>query len=241
MISQELGLINASKTLIGSIPLTSSKITNFNLLLYFMKKTIHNSDGSTDLVTVITITDADVNKTLILSVLKKITDKYVEFRLDIENNDNQGKAKSGEFKLYMNQIIKFEEMHYDSNQRIYNYGSINGRGDRDGSTSPSANDVINPNQLLLANEEVEEVRNLMLDNINKLLHRGDKIHLLVDQTDRLTNSSLVFQKRAQSIKKKMWLSKTRLMIMLIAGGILLIYLLLGVECGLPFFSQCFHH
>lgn len=192
-----------------------------------MKKTISNSDGSTDLVTVITITHVDVNKTLILSALKKIMDKYIEFRQDSLDSDPQ-KAKSGEFKLYMKQIIKFEEMHYDSNQRIYDYGAAN----------DSDSEIINPNQLLLANEEVEEVRQLILDNINKVLHRGDKINLLVDQTDRLTTSSSVFQKRAQSIKKKMWLSKTKFWILVGVGVVVLVYILIGVECGLPFYASC---
>lgn len=192
-----------------------------------MKKTISNSDGSTDLVTVITITHVDVNKTLILSALKKIMDKYIEFRQDSLDSDPQ-KAKSGEFKLYMKQIIKFEEMHYDSNQRIYDYGA----------TNDSDSDIINPNQLLIANEEVEEVRQLILDNINKVLHRGDKINLLVDQTDRLTTSSSVFQKRAQSIKKKMWLSKTKFWILVGVGVVFLMYILIGVECGLPFYASC---
>ena len=89
----------------------------------------------------------------------------------------------------MNQIIKYEEMNYDSNQHIYNYGSTN-ENNEDGHPA----DQINPNQLLLANEEVDEVRQLMLENINKLLSRGDKINSLVDQTDRLNTSSLVFQK-----------------------------------------------
>lgn len=192
-----------------------------------MKKTISNSDGSTDLVTVITITHVDVNKTLILSALKKIMDKYIEFRQDSLDSDPQ-KAKSGEFKLYMKQIIKFEEMHYDSNQRIYDYGA----------TNDSDSEIINPNQLLVANEEVEEVRQLILDNINKVLHRGDKINLLVDQTDRLTTSSSVFQKRAQSIKKKMWLSKTKFWILVGVGVVFLVYILIGVECGLPFYASC---
>lgn len=102
----------------------------------------------------------------------------------------------------MNQIIKYEEMNYDSNQHVYNYGAINNRGSDDESDGITGEDVISPNQLLLANEEADEVRQLMLDNINKVMNRGDKINLLVDQTDRLTSSSLMFQKRAQLIKRK---------------------------------------
>jgi vesicle-associated membrane protein 7 len=231
LVSQELGLINASKTLVGSIPISSSsKVTNTKLLLYFMKKNSSNSDGLSDMITVVTIAHANVNKTLILTILKKITDKYIDFRQDSKIDPEP--SKLGEFKLYMNQIIKFEEMNYDSNQHAYEYG-------RNSETDPLlSSEVINPNQLLLANEEVDEVRQLMLENINKLLSRGDKINLLVDQTDRLTTSSLVFQKRAQQIKKKMWLSKWKFILLLSGVIVLIMYILVGSQCGYPIFDRC---
>ncbi|KAM3124630.1 hypothetical protein ACQ2H7_002085 [Candidozyma auris] len=140
-------------------------------------------------------------------------DKYFEFRKDAAENadeqaasDHSARSKLGEFKMYMTQIIKFEEMQYDSNQRMYNYGATKSNDeDNDGG-------VITPNQLLLANEEVGEVRSLMLDNINKIMNRGDKISSLVDQTDRLTSSSSVFQRKAQAIRRKMWFSNAKFII-----------------------------
>ena len=251
LVLLELGLINSSKTLIGLFPVyTSGAVTKTFLLLYFMKKTLHNPDGSNDLVTVVTLAHHDVNKTLILSILKKIMDKYFEFRKEMssttDNADSlstadQSRNKPGEFKMYMTQIIKFEEMQYESNQRMYNYGSIN-RGDDDSDGSgPSRGDVITPNQLLLANEEVGEVRLLMLDNINKLMNRGDKINSLVDQTDRLTSSSLVFQRKAQAIKRKMWFSNAKFWIVCVSVFILLLYFFIGFECGFPLFGHCIRH
>lgn len=221
IVAQELGLINSSKTLIGSIPLTDVG-TSFDLAIFFIKKLLNNPDGSSDLITVISVAHANINKALVLSILKKITDKYIEFRHEVDEND---KKKVGEFKLYMSQIIKFEEMNYSSNQRIYNYGS-------------TEEDAINPRNLVLVNEEVEEVRQLMLDNISKLMARGDKINLLVDQTDRLTSSSLVFQKRAQLIRQNMWLSSARFYIIMVLGVIFIIYFILGSTCGFPLFSHC---
>lgn len=234
IIAQELGLINASKTLIGSIPVANNG-SNIDLAIFFIKKVLNNADGSTDLITVLTIAHSNMNKTLVLSILKKIMDKYIDFRQDAESADDKAKAKIGEFKLYMSQIIKFEEMNYDSNQRMYNYGATN-----EDEESNVESDVISPRNLVLVNEEVEEVRQLMLDNINKLMSRGDKITLLVDQTDRLTSSSLVFQRRAQLIKRKMWLNKTKFYILLVAGVLVIIYLLLGSACGYPFFNRCIH-
>lgn len=249
-MSLELGLINSSKTLIGLIlAYTDASVTKSSLLLYFMKKTHHNPDGSNDLVTVVTLAHQDVNKTLVLSVLKKIMDKYFEFRRDLAatvaesgnatsaQSEQQAKSKLGEFKLYMTQIIKFEELQYDTNLRIYNYGAVN-RSEDDSDGLSSRSDLITPNQLVVANEEIDEVRLLMLDNINKILNRGDKINSLVDQTDRLTSSALLFQKRAQTIKRRMWWANVKLVAMLVGTAVLLLYLFFGFECGYPFFQHC---
>lgn len=248
LISLELGLLNSSKTLVGLIPVyTSASVTKTSLVLYFMKKTLHNPDGSNDLVTVVTLCKYDVNKTLVLSVLKKIMDKYFEFRLDIlaalepganaTNPEQLAKAKAGEFKLYMTQIIRFEEMQYSSNQQMYNYGSID---DQSNDASRNGSDIITPNQLVAANEEVDEVRNLMLDNINKLLSRGDKVNSLVDQTDRLTSSAQVFQKSAATIKRKIWWTNVKFITLLVGTLLILVYLFVGFECGYPFMLKCFH-
>ncbi|CAK9440434.1 uncharacterized protein LODBEIA_P45340 [Lodderomyces beijingensis] len=237
IVSQELGLINSTKTLVGSIPVSGS--SSLKLSLYFMKKFI-NIDGSRDLITVVAIAHVDVNRTFILVVLKNIIDKYIDFKRKEEDKSDQtqanSKPKPGEFKLLMNQIIKYEESNYNSNQQRYTYGSTNENGETNEGSSQSRQ--INPNQLILANEEVEEVRQLMMDNINKLLSRGDKIDSLVDQTDRLNTSSSLFQKKAQQIKRKMWFHKTKFILLLIVGGLLVLYFFAGEACGFPLFQYC---
>lgn len=227
IVSQELGSINVSRTLVGSIPIsTSPRVTNTQLALYFLKKSIHNEDGSNDLATIICIGHVNVNQKLVLSIMKKIMDKYIEFRSDKTSLTPTDKARLGEFKLYMNQIIKFEEMNYDSNLRIYSYGATDQRDD-DGS-----GEIIGPNQLVLATEETQEVRQLMLENINKIMHRGDKINSLVNQTDRLTNSSAVFQRKAQQIHRKMWLQNKKLWLAIGGTGALTVYIIASYNCGM---------
>lgn len=230
IISQELGLINSSKTLVGSIPVSTT--TPSKLSLYFMKKYM-NMDGSRDLVTIVSIAHNDVNKTFILVVLKNIMDKYIDFKnRQQDQNDPASKAKPGEFKLYMKQIIKHEELNYDVNHQSYNYGSTHE------SNEEGVSNQIGPNQLLLASEEVGEVRQLMLDNINKLLSRGDKLNSLVDQTDRLNTSSLMFLKKAKQIKRRMWFHKTKFILSAIGGILVLLYLFIASQCGFPLFDQC---
>lgn len=236
VLSQELGLINASKTLVGSLPVTtSSKVTKSKLVLFFMKKLLANNDGSSDLITVVTIVHHNVNKTLVLTILKKITDKYIEFKRDAGHSAGEQKPRLGEFKLYMNQIIKYEEMNYEAHRHEYNYG-----GSRNASETDLllGQDAINPSQLLLVNEEVEEVRQVMLSNINKLLSRGDKINLLVEQTDRLTSSSLLFQKKAHQIKRDMRLNAWQFYALLVSALVAIVYLMMGGVCGFPAFGRC---
>ena len=235
-MSQELGIINASKTLVGLLPVFSdTKVTKATLLLYFMKKTLHGIDGSTDLVTVVTLAHHNINRTLVLSVLKKIMDKYFEFRQDALNSEAAGAgspgasdeispAKLGEFKLYMMQIIKFEELQYDTNRRMYSFGASSEYSDQE------PGDVITPNSLVLANEEVAEVRQLMLENINTL----------VDQTERLQSSSTMFQKNALVIKRQMRWANVKFFVISVVVALLLVYLFVGAECGYPFFQVCLH-
>lgn len=233
IISQELGAINVSRTLVGSLPIASSPlVTNTQLALYFLKKSIHNDDGSNDLATIVAICHINVNQTLVLSIMKKIMDKYIDFRSDKSSQSPADRARLGEFKLYMNQIIKFEEMNYDSNLRMYSYGATDLRdGDVNG-------EVIGPNQLVLANEETEELRQLMLDNINKIMHRGDKINSLVSQTDRLTTSSALFQRKSQHIRRKMWLLEKKFWLMFILSGAFVVYVVASYNCGLGL-NHCF--
>lgn len=265
LVSSELGLINLSKTLIGLLSVATDRtVTKLALLLYFMKKLLPNSDGGNDLVTVVVLAHHDVNKTLVLSVMKKIIDKYFEFRGDVSQvdssnlkssdgppspapSDSTSKMKLGEFKLYMNQIIKFEEMQYDTNQALYSYGATQGlkspKKDAQGSETvdsgeDSSREIITPNQLVAATEEVDEVRSLMLDNINKILGRGDKIGHLVDQTERLQTSSRVFQKNAAHVKRKMWFQNVKFYCTVGGGAVFFLYVLLGFECGYPFFLSC---
>lgn len=222
-----------------------------------MKKTLHGADGGTDLVTVVTLAHQNVNRTLVLSTLKKIMDKYFEFREDLGRtatasaldagdaapgspqtlHEESNLGKLGEFKLYMTQIIKFEELQYDTNRRMYSFGAA-GLGDRYSDQEPG--EIITPNSLVSATEEVDEVRSLMLENINKILGRGDKISSLVDQTERLQSSSVMFQKNALAIKRQMWWSNIKFFGILGGIGLVLLYLFVGVECGYPFFSECIH-
>ncbi|PWA49629.1 synaptobrevin, Longin-like domain protein [Artemisia annua] len=74
--------------------------------------------------------------------------------------------------------------------------------------------------------QVNEVKGVMMENIEKVLDRGEKIELLVDKTDNLRNQANDFKKQGTKMKRKMWIQNMK--IKLIVGGIILLLILVIV-------------
>jgi vesicle-associated membrane protein 72 len=78
---------------------------------------------------------------------------------------------------------------------------------------------------------ISEVKGIMMDNIEKVLDRGEKIELLVDKTENLQFQADSFQRQGRSLRRKMWLHNLRLKLMLGAAIFALLVLLWLVACG----------
>lgn len=89
--------------------------------------------------------------------------------------------------------------------------------------------------------EIDNVRGIMTENIERVLERGERIDLLVDKTDRLGGSARDFRIRSRGLKRQMWWKNVRLMVMLVVVIIFLVYLLVGFGCGLPAWGRCISH
>lgn len=67
--------------------------------------------------------------------------------------------------------------------------------------------------------QITEVKGIMMDNIEKVLDRGEKIELLVDKTENLQFQADSFQRQGRQLRRRMWLQNLR--VKLIIGGTLL--------------------
>lgn len=81
--------------------------------------------------------------------------------------------------------------------------------------------------------EIENVRGIMTENIERVLERGERIDLLVDKTDRLGGSAHDFRVRSRGLRRRMWWKNVKLMALLVVVVIFLVYLFVGFGCGLP--------
>jgi vesicle-associated membrane protein 7 len=90
-----------------------------------------------------------------------------------------------------------------------------------------------------AQTEIDEAREIMSENIERVLERGERIDLLVDKTDRLGGNARDFRVRSTGLRRRMWWKNVKLMALLVAVGIVLVYLFVGMGCGLPAWGRCF--
>ena len=97
-----------------------------------------------------------------------------------------------------------------------------------GTTQAGKEDAITNTQ-----QEIDNVKGIMTENIERVLERGERIDLLVDKTDRLGVGAHDFRMRSRSLKRQMWWKNMKLMVMLGVVVVFLLYLLIGAGCGLP--------
>ncbi|OWB78867.1 hypothetical protein B5S32_g3071 [[Candida] boidinii] len=235
LIARELGTIDSTleSRSGGSVPINTNAIFNnkyVNLIMYYSKRLLSNND----LITVVTIVDDRLMKEFVIHVLDKILNNFIDLKTRIDNsnssnnnnnnnnNNNTGNTSNNnshdlsEFKNDLEKIIKEEESKYIRN--LQSYGSIDETQD-----------------------ELSEVRNIMNENIERVLDREERINLLVNKTDRINTTANSFRRRTIAIKKKFWWSNFKIKFYIGLLILILLYIIIGSECGLPFYSKCINH
>ncbi|KAL8225007.1 hypothetical protein R6Q57_017564 [Mikania cordata] len=78
--------------------------------------------------------------------------------------------------------------------------------------------------------QVSEVKGVMMENIEKVLDRGEKIELLVDKTESLHSQAQGFRTQGTQLRRKMWMKNMKIKLIILVIIIALIILI--------FFSAC---
>lgn len=67
----------------------------------------------------------------------------------------------------------------------------------------------------LARQEIEQVKTIMIENVERVLERGERINLLVSKTDRMNNNAVEFRKRSNAVKQAMWWANIKYVLLLV--------------------------
>lgn len=78
--------------------------------------------------------------------------------------------------------------------------------------------------------KVDEVKSIMVDNIEKVLQRGEKIELLVDKTDDLVNQAADFNRKGKHLRQQMWWQNFKMKVILCLIVFVILFILILSIC-----------
>jgi len=89
-------------------------------------------------------------------------------------------------------------------------------------TDPSAD------KYKLIQTEINSVKKVMVENIDKVLERGDKIEVLVTQTAEMENQAFAFKKSSVELQRALWFKNVKLWICIVILVIFIICVLIFI-------------
>ncbi|KAB1200805.1 hypothetical protein CJ030_MR0G006214 [Morella rubra] len=83
-------------------------------------------------------------------------------------------------------------------------------------------------------DTLNRIRTIMVENIEKILDRGDRIELLVDKTETMQDSAFHFKKQSKRLRRALWMKNAKLLALLTFLIVLLLYIIIAaaVEASL---------
>ena len=101
--------------------------------------------------------------------------------------------------------------------------------------NPSASSSQNPDALYQAQNELNQVKDIMVHNVEQILSRGERIELLVDKTDTMAGQSLAFRRGAKTTRRKMFWRNQKVVALGVTVGLVsvLYYLSTTIACFSP--------
>jgi vesicle-associated membrane protein 7 len=87
------------------------------------------------------------------------------------------------------------------------------------------------------NTKLDDVKNIMVQNIEMVLERGEKLELLVDKTEQLQSQAFKFEKSSKELKMAMFWRRVKLYFLIGFIVVFILWLLTSIICGFDY-SQC---
>jgi len=98
-------------------------------------------------------------------------------------------------------------------------------------TNPPTDELTN------AQNQLAQVKDIMVQNVEQILSRGERIELLVDKTDNMANQATAFRRGARTVRRQMWWKNTRILALSVVVAIVLVWIIVAQFCGAGL-NQC---
>jgi len=92
-------------------------------------------------------------------------------------------------------------------------------------TSPPEDD------LSRAQSELAQVKDIMVQNVEQILSRGERIELLVDKTDTMASQATAFRRGARTVRRQMWWKNKRVLGLGVLVALVILWVIMAQFCG----------
>jgi vesicle-associated membrane protein 7 len=86
-------------------------------------------------------------------------------------------------------------------------------------------------RLRSARVNIDRTKDIMIENIDKVLARGEKIELLVTKTGQMADEAVTLKRTATKVKRSMWWQNFKLKILIAFIVVILLYAIAAYGCG----------
>ena len=100
------------------------------------------------------------------------------------------------------------------------------------------NQPADDDKIAIVQRNVDEVTKIMVQNIDKVIGRGEKIEMLVSKTDQLQSNAKVFSKTASKVKRHFLCKNLKLTLIVALVLLAIIMLVVVLSCGGFSFDKC---
>jgi len=167
-------------------------------------------------IIIMAITDERFDRTMAFQFLDSVTEKFHR-QFGARAKTAIAFAMNTEFSLVISSEIK-----------RYNSGAA--------SSSRTANK--DPDKISSLQSEVEQVKDIMVANIDSIIERGEKLDLLVDKTENLSANSVTFRTTSRNLQRAMWWKNMKLTVGVAVGVVVFLYVIVSLSCGGLAWPKC---
>lgn len=85
-------------------------------------------------------------------------------------------------------------------------------------------------ELTRAQTELNQVKDIMVQNVEQILSRGERIELLVDKTDVMAGQATAFRRGARNVRREMWWRNRRIVALSVIVALVSVFYLPFATC-----------
>ncbi|CAB1324885.1 unnamed protein product [Coregonus sp. 'balchen'] len=79
--------------------------------------------------------------------------------------------------------------------------------------------------------QVDDLKGIMVRNIDLVAQRGEKLELLIDKTENLVGSSVSFKTTSRNLARAMCMKNLKLTVIVVVVSLVVLYVVVSAACG----------